>query len=105
LDSPANPNLEGGPPTFKEESPTYTDLIKMWDGPRRNGKEVRMIVTFIGEIRTKKDLLIVRAPYGRGDTMGNGYGEGGAFPAMLVVKTFRDDRALETNGTSSVPLQ
>jgi hypothetical protein len=95
LESP-NPSLEGGPPTFKEESPTYADLIEMWDGPKR--KEVRrLIVTFVGEIRTKRDLLIVRAPYGRGNTMGNGYGEGGALPAMLVIKTFRDVQAEAVN--------
>jgi hypothetical protein len=45
-------------------------------------------MTLVGEIRTKKNLVIVRAPYA--DVMGNGYGEGGAFSAMLVVKTFRD---------------
>jgi hypothetical protein len=50
-------------------------------------------VTFIGEIRTRRDLKIVAAPYKRGDTMGNGYGIGGAFPAVLVVKSYRDSVA------------
>jgi hypothetical protein len=52
-------------------------------------------VTVAGEIRTKKNLVIVRAPYGRGDTMGNGFGVGGAYPAMLVVKTFSDVQGID----------
>lgn len=70
LDSRENPSLEGGPPSFQEESPTYADLMKTLGHPQHNWKEIRIVVT--------KDLVIVRAPYGRGNTMGNGYGEGGA---------------------------
>jgi hypothetical protein len=89
LESAGDPNLEGGPVSFAEEQPRYSDLIKMSDDLNK-GDERNMLVTLVGEIRTKKNLIIVRAPYDRGDTMGNGYGEGGAFPAMIVVKTFQD---------------
>jgi hypothetical protein len=67
----------------------YDDLIKEYDH-LNSGDERAALVTLTGEIRTGKNLVIVRAPYGRGDTMGNGYGVGGAFPAILVIKTFGD---------------
>src|SRR5262249_32503510 len=59
----------------------------------RKAAQVRIgpfTATLIGEIRTRKNLTIVPAPYGRGDVMGNGYGVGGAYAALLIVKTVRD---------------
>ena len=82
-----DPNLEGGPVHFEEEPPTYSDLIQRLDKAERNKENQTFTVTLIGEIRTKKNLTIVPAPSDRGDVMGNGYGEGGAYAAMLVVKT------------------
>ena len=90
LDSGENPNLADGPVAFKEETPTDTDLIKLLNDRSMNAQEPALIVRLIGEIRTKKNLVVVPAPSGRGDTMGNGYGVGGAFPALLVIQTFRD---------------
>lgn len=78
----------------KLASPTYDNLIKA-SSDLNGSDDHNLIVTLIGEIRTKKNLAIVPAPSDRGDTMGNGYGVGGAFPAILVVKTFRDLQAYE----------
>jgi len=86
-------NIDGGSVSFTEERPLYHDLVKEYDHHDK-GSERNMLVTLIGEIRTKKNLLIVRAPDDRGDTMGKGYGVGGAFPAMLVVKTVGEVRVL-----------
>lgn len=94
LESVANPNLDGGSVRFAEERPSYHDLIEVSDDLNK-GDERNMLVTLVGEIRTKKNLVIVRAPDDRGDTMGNGYGVGGAYPAMLVVKTFEDVRVVD----------
>jgi hypothetical protein len=90
LSSADDPNLEGGPLSFREEPPTLGDLIKQQQNAKGNNAGRVFVATIIGQIRTRKDLKIVRAPYGRGDTMGNGYGVGGAFPAVLIVKTIRD---------------
>src|SRR5437016_4740230 len=90
LDSVGNPNLEGGPVHFKEEPPTYSDLIQRIDNPEQKAENRNFTVTVIGEIRTKKNLTIIPAPYGRGDVMGNGYCVGGAYAAMLIVKTAID---------------
>ncbi len=100
MDSPLNPNLEGGPAKFEMETPAYADLVKLGRDLEPRGETVRVFVTVIGEIRTKDNLVIVHAPYGnapygKGNLMGNGYGEGGAFAAMLVVKTFRNARVVE----------
>jgi hypothetical protein len=90
LSSVRDPNLEGGLVHFEEEPPTYSDIIQRLDRTERNSDNQTFLVTLIGEIRTKKDLIIIPAPAGRGDVMGNGYGEGGAYAAMLIVKTARD---------------
>jgi hypothetical protein len=90
LGSVGDPKLEGGPVDFEEERPTYSDLIQRIDDLEQKTKNQTFTVTLIGEIRTKKDLTIVPAPSGRGDVMGNGYGVGGAYAAMLIVKTARD---------------
>jgi hypothetical protein len=90
LGSAGDPNSEGGLVHFKEEMPTYSDLIQRIDDLEQKTKNQTFTVTLIGEIRTKKDLTIVPAPSGRGDVMGNGYGVGGAYAAMLIVKTARD---------------
>ncbi len=73
LESAGDLNLDGGPVSFSEGRPSYNDLIKMSDDLNK-GDERNMLVTLTGEIRTKKDLIIVPAPNHRGDTMGNGYG-------------------------------
>ena len=90
LGSANDPNPEDGPVSFREESPTFDDLIRRQQNVKGSDDGQIFVVTIIGQIRTKKDLKIVRAPYGRGDTMGNGYGVGGAYPALLIVKTVRD---------------
>jgi hypothetical protein len=95
VDSPLNPSLEGGPANFEMNPPTYNDLVKIGEDQNLKGEGAPILVTLVGEIRTRKNLVIVRAPYWKGNVMGNGYGESGAFPAMLVVKTFRDARVLE----------
>jgi hypothetical protein len=90
LGSAKDPNPEDGPVSFREESPTFDDLIRRQENMKGSDGGQIFVATIIGEIRTKKDLKIVRTPYGRGDTMGNGYGIGGAYPALLIVKTVRD---------------
>jgi hypothetical protein len=91
LESVEEAKLNDGPVRFTERSPKYTDAIR--ESERVVAENVDLTATFIGEIRTPRNLKIVPAPYGRGDTMGNGYGVGGAFPAVLVVKTYRDSTA------------
>jgi hypothetical protein len=90
LGSANDPNPEDGTVNFREEPPTFDDLIRRQQNVQGSDDGQILVVTILGQIRTKKDLKIVRAPYGHGDTMGNGYGVGGAYPALLVVKTVRD---------------
>jgi hypothetical protein len=69
---------------FQEQPPTLTALLARM---RAEGPNSDYIVTLIGELVTKKDLSIVRLPNGL--VKGNGY-SGGAFPAVLLVKTVRN---------------
>jgi hypothetical protein len=92
LDSTSNPNLDDGPVTFSAESPTYSDLIDRFKNSNRDvGYDPKVLVTLMGEIRTKNRLRIVSST--DGDTVGNGYGDAGAFAAVLVVKTCLDAEA------------
>lgn len=90
LESVEEAKQSGMPVAFVEEPPTYADIIR--ESGQLATNHHNLTATFVGEIRTKKDLVIVPAPSDRGDTMGNGYGVGGAFPATLVIKTYYDVR-------------
>ena len=83
----ASPDSIGGPDgpvSFREQAPGYSDLIKtVQDHERKTGRDV-VIATITGEIRTRKHVQIQR--HGD-DIVGNGYGQAGACPAVLIVKT------------------
>jgi hypothetical protein len=48
-----------------EGTPNYDDAIR--ESARVAGEHTGMLATFVGEVRTRKDLKIVAAPSGRGD--------------------------------------
>ncbi|HPT27314.1 MAG TPA: hypothetical protein PLZ95_12905 [Bryobacteraceae bacterium] len=86
LDSTDNPNLDDGPVAFRAEPPTYGDLIDRFkDADGNVDYDRRVLVTLLGEIRTKKRLKILNLH--DSETGGNGYGSAGAFAAVLVVKS------------------
>jgi hypothetical protein len=72
------------PFSFQEQPPTLTALLAQM---RAEGPNSDYVATVIGELVTKEDLSIIRLRNGL--VKGNGY-QGGAFPAVLLVKTVRN---------------
>jgi len=73
-----------GTVAFQEQAPRLRDLANMLrEREQATGKDA-VIATIAGEIKTRKNIRIRR----RGDDIiGNGYGQVGACPGVLVVKT------------------
>jgi hypothetical protein len=86
-------DVEDGPATF--ESDTEEIATALAEGRSQVGQNSRLaiIATFTGELRARKDIQIVRDP--EGWYYGTGYGQGGQYPALLVLKTVRDARVVK----------
>jgi hypothetical protein len=84
LESPKTLGAEDGAVTFTEKAPGLADIIAtIREHERRTGKNV-LIVTITGEIKTRSNMEIRR----RGDDIvGNGYGQAGACPGLMVLET------------------
>lgn len=84
ITSPETLESHDGTVTFQEQAPRLQDLANMLQEREQTmGKDVA-IATITGEIKTRRNIRIQR----RGDDIiGNGYGQAGACPAVLVVKT------------------
>ena len=82
--SPGDLERQDTPAKFHEQPPTLDDLATtLREREEATGREAA-IATITGEIRTRSDIKIQR----RGDDIiGNGYGQAGALPGMLIVKT------------------
>lgn len=84
LESVEYRDLADTPANFREESPRYRDLVATRAAyERKTGTDV-VVATLVGEIRTRTRLVIRRSG---DDIIGNGYGQAGACPALLIVKT------------------
>lgn len=69
---------------FREQAPSLSDLaVALRERERITGKDVA-IATITGEIRTRAGLKI---RHHGDDIFGNGYGQTGALPGLLIVKT------------------
>lgn len=97
--SPDALDIRDGPVSMLEEIPGYRELVRtMQDHERATGKDV-LVATITGEVRTRKHLVIER----RGDDIiGNGYGQVGACPAVLIVKMIVATEDAETH--AAIPI-
>jgi len=59
-----------------------------------------IIATFVGELRSRKGIQILRTQ--EGWYMGDGYAQGGQYPALLVLKKVRNVKIVPKQ-TSSTP--
>jgi hypothetical protein len=98
--SPEDLERQDAPAKFQEQHPTLNDLANaLRERDEATGRGVA-IATITGEIRTRSDIKIQR----RGDDIiGNGYGEAGALPGMLIVKTVIILEDPETRKSLPVP--
>jgi hypothetical protein len=86
-------DVEDGPATF--ESDTEEIRTALAEARRQVGLDssLAIVATFIGELRARKDIQILRDP--EGWYYGTGYGQSGQYPALLVLKTVRDVRVVK----------
>ncbi|MGC4055145.1 MAG: hypothetical protein QM757_40420 [Paludibaculum sp.] len=84
LTSPQNLEAHEGAVSFREKSPTLSDLAGLLRGESIRFGKSEAIVTMTGELKTRKGIRIER--HGD-DIIGNGFGQAGALSALLVVRT------------------
>ena len=98
--SPGDLERQDAPAKFQEQPPTLNDLANtLRERVEATGRDVA-IATITGEVRTRGDIKIQR----RGeDIIGNGYGQAGAMPGMLIVKTVVSLEDPETRKSLAVP--
>jgi hypothetical protein len=100
VSSPRNLDRDETSVTFQEQHPDLSDLAAtLRDHQQRLGREV-FVATITGEVRTRENVRIKR----RGDDIiGNGYGQGGSCPGLLIFKTIVGVEDLETH--KSLPIR
>jgi hypothetical protein len=80
--------IEGGPVKFESD---FAQIDGILSEPRRAAKgrdDLSIEVTFVGQLRSKKSIRILRSEDGW--YMGTGYGQGGQYPALLVIRNAQD---------------
>ena len=88
-------DLEDGPANVESDT---AQIESMLAAPKRivKGRDDLMIVaTFIGELRSRKGIRIIRTK--EGWYQGDGYAQSGQYPALLVVKNVQDVKVVEKN--------
>lgn len=84
LTTPEDLEADEGSVSFREKAPTLSDLGSVLCEEFIRTGTSGAIVILTGELKTRKGIRIER----RGDDIiGNGFGQGGAFSALLVVRT------------------
>jgi hypothetical protein len=83
-------NPEDGSPGFVPDSTeikqTLSEVNKAVEEDRlQGGHSLTYVATFIGELRSRKDIRIIMNE--DGSYSGNGYGQLGRYPASLVIKS------------------
>ena len=81
-------DVEDGPATFESDTEEIRTALAEARDQVRVHSGLAIVATFTGELRARKDIQIVRDP--EGGYYGTGYGQGGQYPALLVLKTVRD---------------
>jgi hypothetical protein len=80
---------EEGPVTFVPDSKSIEAFLV-----QIKGKSGDYAATFVGELRSRENINIFSYP--EGVFAGNGYGEGGKYPAQLLVKSVKEFRLADS---------
>ncbi len=86
-------DVEDGPAIL--ESNTEEIKAALGEGERqvKGDPSLAIRATFVGELRARKGIQISRTA--EGWYQGTGYGQGGQYPALLVLKTVRDVKVVD----------
>jgi len=80
-------DLEDGPATFESDTEEIDAALEKAQRLVDRNRMLVIVATFEGELRSRKGLKIIRTD--EGWYMGDGYGQNGQYPALLVLKTVR----------------
>jgi hypothetical protein len=86
-------DLEDGPATFESKTQEIEDVLKKANKLASSDRDLAIVATFVGELRSRQGIQIVRTK--EGWYMGNGYAQSGQYPALLVLKTVRDVKVVK----------
>jgi hypothetical protein len=89
-------DVDDGPPAFVSDTEEIGNALDESRKITAADKSLRVLATFNGELRARKDIQILRAP--EGWYYGSGYGQNGQYPALLVLKTVRDVKIVKNEG-------
>lgn len=81
-------DIEDGPASFESNVDEIRNRLADAQRRTRENSNFEILATFQGELRSRKDVTISRTA--EGWLWGTGYGQGGQYPALLVLKTVRD---------------
>jgi hypothetical protein len=81
-------DLEDGPAALESDIEEIKSALDEAEKLVSRDHTLAIVATFEGELRSRKGIKIVRTT--EGWYMGNGYAQGGQYPALLVLKTVRD---------------
>lgn len=93
----AGSEIEDGPAPFESDSAHIHQILAEPKRVAAGRKDTLIIVTAVGELRARKDIKITRSS--DGTYYGDGYGQGGQYPAMLVLKTITDARVAKRDSS------
>lgn len=85
-------DVEDGPAPFESNVEEIASTLADARRRVRENSTLEIVATFEGELRSRKDVTISRTA--EGWLWGTGYGQGGQYPALLVLKTVRDVKAV-----------
>ena len=90
-------DVEDGPATFESDTEEIRTALAEARDQVRGHSGLAIVATFTGQLRARKDIQIVRDS-DRG-YYGTGYGQGGQYPALLVLKAVRDVNVVKKGPT------
>ncbi|HXF27456.1 MAG TPA: hypothetical protein VN610_09285 [Bryobacteraceae bacterium] len=85
-------DVEDGPAPFESNVEEIRRALADAKKRVRENSILEIVAVFEGELRSRKDAMIWRTT--EGWYVGYGYGQGGQYPALLVLKTVRDVKAV-----------
>jgi hypothetical protein len=81
-------DLEDGPAKFESDTRQIEAALAEAEKVVKSDHRQVIVATFVGELRSRKDIQIIRKE--EGWYMGIGYAQSGQYPALLVLKTVCD---------------
>jgi hypothetical protein len=90
---PNQKTVDGGPRRFEPELEAIEKNMADARKQVRENRDQLIVATFFGEVRARRRIAI----FPREDWyLGNGYGQGGQYPAQLVIRTVTDTEVIDS---------